>query len=179
MRRSRLLLIGGMLLLAGIIAAANVSQFSTLSHVQKQGAERRALDEANNVANMVPELDRLLTTGVPSTAQAAVIEALTHHGDISAVLLFDDSGNELLSFRPKAWTAAAGLVAASEAAARTALTTGVAQVWSEYGDASKSLPRLYSSAYVHFSDDHGVRLGRDRRLSQRVRCGRSLPGRIP
>ncbi len=159
MRRSRFLLIGGMLLLAGIIAAANLGQFLTLSYVQEQGAQHRALDEAGNFVNMVPELDQLLRTGTASPAQTTVIEALTRHAHISAILFFDRSGTQLLSYSRDAWTSHPDVIAAQATTTKLALTTGLAQVSSEYSDGTSALPILYSTAHVPFTGKEGVRLG--------------------
>ena len=159
MHRNRLLLIGGLLLLAGIIAAANLSQFSTASSVQKQDARQRALDEVANVATLVPDIKRLLKNGTANTAQLAMIDALAGHGEIAAVLLFDRSGRQILNYKPKPWTVDPALIAQRETDVSAALATGAAQILAEHGDKDSALPGLYSAAYLPINDRQGERLG--------------------
>ncbi len=159
MHRNRLLLIGSVLLLAGIITAANLGQFSTASSVQKQEAQQRALYEVTNVANLVPNIKRLLTKATANPAQLGMIDALASHGEIAAVLFFDRSGRQILNYKPKPWTTDPSLIAQRETDVSTTLATGAAQVLAEHSDTNAALPGLYSAAYLPVNDRQGVRLG--------------------
>ncbi len=155
MRNNRLLIIGAVLVLAGLVAGANIGQFTTLQRVQIHGAQQKTLDEANNVVNMMPDIGQIVLTGVPSASQDSAIRAFAFHANISGVMLFDRSGQELLSYGERSWTLEPGLVAARNAAVEEVLASGKAQVFAEHIDGSKTLPHLYGSAFVPVLNEAG------------------------
>ena len=155
-RINRLFAVSAVLVLASIIAGANIGQFLTIQQVQKLGAQHLALDEAKNILVMVPDIGELVQTGQPDDAQATAMTAVTRHGDISAILLFDRTGQNSLVRSLSSWTSDPSLNSTQNQSVGQVLASGEPTMFAEHTYGSTTLPHLYGSAFVPIFGEAGV-----------------------
>jgi len=159
LRRNRLPIIGIVLILAGLIISANLGQFSTLGYVQRQGAQHRALDEAKNVAATVPGIKELVQTGFPDVTQMASLKAVTLHGNVSAILFYDNRGQKVLAYGGAIWMMEPDIAASRDRSISKVLASGTVQSSAEHTFGSETLPYLFGAGFLPVLDENGRILG--------------------
>ncbi|MEP7172853.1 MAG: GGDEF and EAL domain-containing protein [Aestuariivirga sp.] len=150
-RRSLIFAAVGMVVLAcAVLFGINTA----VNRAVSADAEHKSLEWASYFIEQMPNLDRLIATGIPDARQNEVIKTAAKVGDVFRFKLYNQRGDLTLVSDEGAST----FLKASEddsAHAAAVMRSGISNVSLKDGTGRKDRPPVYVEAYVPIIGDHG------------------------
>jgi diguanylate cyclase (GGDEF)-like protein len=150
-RRSLILAAIGMLALA---CAVFFGINTAVNRAVSADAEHKSREWASYFIEQMPNLDRLIATGIPDARQTEVIKTAAKVGDVFRFKLYNQRGGLTLVSDE----GASAVLKASEddsAHAAAVMRSGISSISLKDGTGKKDRPPIYVEAYVPIIDGHG------------------------
>ena len=141
--------------MAALAAAVFFGVDATVNRAVSADAEHKARDWADYFIEHMPELDRLIVTGMPDADQLARLTVAEKIGDVFRFKLFDSTGAMTLVSDEAAYANESASAREHSTKAADVLRTGVASIAVKDGTGRQNRPPLFVEAYVPIVDTLG------------------------